>query len=380
MPGWSWTDRARAAALLLGLSPGFAGAGDLAAPPAPQAVPAVEATSYLLIDQGCGWSLGAREARRKIDPGSLARLMTVYLVLEQLHFGADTLDTEITAATADGADAAPRLYLAAGERITLGELARAVAVAGAADAAHALAVHFAGGDSQFVDLMNAAARTLGLDDTRFAGPLSGAGARSSARDMAQLAIRLASAHPGAFAWFSQRRYVHAGLEHHNSNPLLWLDSHADGVAHGTNGAGQHLLIASSLRAGRRVFAVVTGSASAEAVARDAVRLLEYGFRAYESRAVVAAGAVAARIPLGHDDGRLVPVGLEADLFACVPRGTFDQVFAQVAVRASVEPPVEQGAALGELTLRYRGSALLAQPLVALQPTPARENWWQHWFH
>jgi len=379
MPGWSWTDRARAAALLLGLAPGFAGAGDLAAPAAPQAAPAVEATGYLLIDQACGWSLGAREARRKIDPGSLARLMTVYLVLEQLHFGADTLDTEITAAAVGGAGAAPRLYLAAGERITLGELARAVAVAGAADAAHALAVHFAGGDSPFVDLMNATARTLGLDDTRFTGPLAGAGASSSARDLAQLAIRLASAHPGAFAWFSQRRYVHAGLEHHNSNPVLWLDSQADGVAHGTDGAGKHLLIASSRRAGRRVFAVVTGSASAEAVARDAMRLVEYGFRAYESRAVVTAGAVAARIPLGHDDGRLVPVGLEEDLFACVPRGTFDQVFAQVAVRASVEPPVERGAALGELTLRYRGRALLAQPLVALQAAAARESWWQHWF-
>jgi len=380
MRAWSWTESARATTLCLLLLSAVARAAEVVAPPAATPVPAVAASRYLLVDQASGWWIAGHEAGQTLDPGSLARLMTVYLALEQLRFGPETPATAVQVQAVGAPGAQPGIYLHKGDRTTLGDLVKAVAVVGAVDAAHALAAELAASESLFVDRMNAAALALGMKDTRFVDPAGGHEARSSLRDLARLVRRLANVHPEAFAWFAQRDFEHAGMAFHNPNPLLWQDDSADGVAVGTDAAGRILLLASATREGRRVIALVAGSASDAEAARDAARLLDYGFRVYDSRPVVAAGAVAARIPLGDDDGRLVPVGLKDDLYACVPRGTFARVFAQVAVRARVDPPVERGAELGQLTLRYGGRELLTEPLVALRSEAPRQGWWDRWFH
>jgi len=364
-----------------------AGAGALvlsgaaaAAPP-----PALSARAWLLVDAASGTTLAAHEPAQRLEPASLTKLMTAYVVFIALAEGRIMLDDAVkvspAAFTAPGRDGA-RMYIEPGRPVTVRELLQGMLVASANDAAVALAEHTSGSQAAFVERMNAEARRLGLADTRYANAtgLSDPQHYSSARDLARLALRLGADFPQHRALFAEREVSYNGVTQANRNRLLWSDPGVDGMKTGHHSAAGWSLVASAARPRgsgenafqRRLIAVVLGAPSDALRAQEALRLLNYGFAEHETVLLVRGGATLTRAEVWKGDRSLVPLGPERDVYVTLPVEQLQRLGAG-GLRTAIErpdpllAPLARGETVGRLKVTADGRTLTDAPIVALEP-------------
>jgi D-alanyl-D-alanine carboxypeptidase (penicillin-binding protein 5/6) len=255
--------------------------------------PLLSARSWLLLDANSGATLASHEPARRLEPASLTKLMTAYVVFIALGESRIRLDDRVTvsntAFAAPGREGA-RMFIEPGRAVTTDELLRGLIVSSGNDAAVALAQHTAGSQAAFVERMNAEARRLGLTDTRFANPtgLSDPQQYSTARDLARLAQRLRSDFPQHVARFREREFAYNQISQANRNRLLWSDPSVDGMKTGHLEASGWSIVATAVRPRgkgdngyeRCLIAVVLGAPSDSVRAQEALRLLNFGFTEY----------------------------------------------------------------------------------------------------
>ncbi len=293
--------------------------------------PLLSARSWLLLDANSGATLASHEPARRLEPASLTKLMTAYVVFIALGEKRIALDDKVPVSNA--AFAAPgregaRMFIEPGRAVTTGELLRGLIVSSGNDAAVALAEHTAGSQAAFVERMNAEARRLGLTDTRFANPtgLSDPQQYSTARDLARLAQRLRSDFPQHVALFREREFTYNQISQANRNRLLWSDPSVDGMKTGHLEAGGWSIVATAVRPRgkgdngyeRCLIAVVLGAPSDSVRAQEALRLLSYGFTEHETVRLFRAAEVVARPEVLKGDRSELPIGPERDVFVTVP--------------------------------------------------------------
>jgi D-alanyl-D-alanine carboxypeptidase len=245
------------------------------------ATPAVHAEPELVVDAGTGAVLSATEPHTPWYPASLTKLMTLYLAFDAIAAGELALDEPITVSAGAAGQPEVRLGLRTGSTITTAEAITATAVASANDAAVVLAERLAGSETAFAARMSARARTLGLTGTQFvnATGLPGAGQRTTARDMAILAMRLLQDHPQHAHYFALRQGTYNGGTFTTVNGVLGAIDGADGMKTGFTCDAGYNIVASASRNGRRLLAVVLGGGSGAARNRRAVDLLQQALRA-----------------------------------------------------------------------------------------------------
>jgi D-alanyl-D-alanine carboxypeptidase (penicillin-binding protein 5/6) len=334
------------------------------APPAP----AISAEAWLLVDHDSGRVLAEHNADKPLAPASLSKLMTAYLLFEKLKSGKLRLDEKIsvneTALNAKGA----RLFLRPGEAAAVEDMLKGMIALSANDATVLLAEHVSGSEKNFVAEMNAKARAFGMNHTVFANA-TGHDADDqyvTARDLSRLASVLIRDFPDYYKWFALKEFTYRQIKQHNHNALLWRDTSIDGLKTGQTRSAGYGLIASGMREHMRLIAIVLGAKNENARVEAGQKLIDYGFRHFETRLLYATHSPATRVRVWLGDTRALPVGVPQNLYLTLPRGAHEKLRARLTVPDRVVAPVSLGQKVGLLTLDLDQQPIAEYPLVALQ--------------
>lgn len=330
--------------------------------------PRLSAQAWVLVDYATGNVLAEHNSERRLPPASVTKLMSAYLVFEYLQTGkiglGDPVLVSHQAANARGS----RVPMKAGTYVSLEDLVKAMLIRSANNATVALAEHIAGSEPRFVAEMNLRARAWGLKGTTFINShgLDVPGHLSTARDLSRIAAALIRDFPDYYRWFSQRDFTFNNKLLHNSNGLLWQDDAVDGMKTGYTRHAGWCLVSSAVHEKTRLIATVLGAPSNRARVAASKRLLDHGFRNFETHLVYAANQAAAEARVWMGESALVPLGFPQNLYLTLPRGMHERLQTRLQVQEMLYAPVQTGQALGKIVLRLDDKLLAEYPLVALK--------------
>ena len=336
--------------------------------------PSLAARSALLLDMSSGQTLAATDADMKIEPASLTKLMTAYLVFAALRDKKLTPDQRPPVSAPAYKAIGSRMFVDPAKPATVDELLHGMIVQSGNDASIVLAEAIAGTEAGFAELMNREAERLGMKNTRYrnATGLPDPAHYTTARDLARLTVRLIEDFPQDYAkYYSLKEYTYNKIRQPNRNRLLFLDPSVDGVKTGHTDAAGYCLIASSRReqAGsgfhRRLLSVVTGTASESARAIESQKLLNYGFQNYEAAKVLTAGQPLGRYQVWKGAANDVPAGFDQDVFVTVAKGQAGAIKAEVERVQPLIAPVARGQRIGTLRVKLGDQVLAERPVLAL---------------
>jgi D-alanyl-D-alanine carboxypeptidase (penicillin-binding protein 5/6) len=341
-----------------------------APPPAP-AAPAIAAKAYLLLDFNSGQTLAARNERSRVEPASLTKLMTAYLTFAALDQKRIRLDQVVPVSEFAWRTEGSRMFIEPRKPVTVEQLVHGMIVQSANDACIALAEAIAGSEEAFVAMMNREARRLGLKDTNFvnATGLPHPQHYSSGRDIAVLAAAVIRDFPGRYPLYSQREYRYNNITQSNRNRLLWADPTVDGMKTGYTEAAGYCLVSSGKRGERRLISVVLGAASEAGRAVESQKLLNHGFRSYDSVRLYPGRQPVITLEVFMGRSNSVGAGFLADLHLALPRGQGEKLKARVESMQPLLAPIQAGQTIGTLKLTLDGAPYREIPVVALESVP-----------
>jgi D-alanyl-D-alanine carboxypeptidase (penicillin-binding protein 5/6) len=339
--------------------------------------PELAARQYVLIDMASQQVLAQHNAQAQVDPGSLAKLMTAYLVFDALRdkrLGLEQTLPVSALAWAQRKSGAAVMFIDAKQPPTVSELLRGLIVLDANDAAIALAEGVAGSSEGFVAQMNLRAQAWGLHDTQFVNPTGAAasGQRSSAHDLAQVAMRIVREHPDFYPLYGVRQYTYSHIRQDSANTLLARDATVDGLAAASSDLAGHGLVASALRqtpaGARRLLSVVLGTASRDARAGESQKLLNWGWQAWDAVRLFEAAQAVAQVPVWQGDKAQARLGAPGALVVTVPRGEGARLRTSVERSDPLLAPLAQGQRVGTIHITTSaGTSVADVPLVVLEP-------------
>jgi len=340
--------------------------GALAAPlPAP---PQLSANSFLLIDHVSGETLASKEPDLRVEPASLTKIMTAYLVAAELERGSVTLDEPVIISAEAQAMEGSRMFVEAGKTVPLGDLLRGLIIQSGNDASVALAEHIAASERGFVDMMNRMADTLGMTGTSYANAsgLPHPDHYTTANDLGLVARAMIREFPAVYALYSEREFAHNDIVQKNRNTLLWRDDSVDGMKTGHTAAAGYCLVASAVRDDMRLISVVLGTASDKTRIAESQRLLNYGYRFFRTERIYAAGEPIeeARLWMGRQE--TIALGVAEDLWLTLPRDAFDDLESRIEISDYIRAPTRIGQELGRSVLMSGDEVVREIPLLALQ--------------
>ncbi|HEX5353934.1 MAG TPA: D-alanyl-D-alanine carboxypeptidase family protein [Rhodanobacteraceae bacterium] len=362
-----------------------------ALPPKPQAPPKPVATipqtpipsspqpnaaAWVLMDYSNGQVLASHDMDTHRAPASLTKIMTEYVVDAELAAGKIHLNDKVYisdhawkagGAGTDGSTSFLKLH----SSVPLKDLLYGMIVQSGNDAAIALAEHVAGSESAFVQMMNAYAKRLGMDNTHFinASGYPASDHYSSAHDIAILARALIRDFPEEYKISAVKSFEWNGIAQHNRNPLLWTDPSVDGIKTGSTKEAGYCLAASALRDGMRLIAITMGGPDMNAAASGDDALLNWGFNFYRSDNLYAAGQVLATPRLWKGQSDTLELGLARDVSVTIPRGHYDNLKAVLEIPQRLVAPFRKGQQIGTLNVTFDGKPLVSEPLLVLQDAP-----------
>src|SRR5271168_961053 len=352
------------------------------APPAPAASisiptpPQLDARAYILVDYRTDKILAAKDAVARVEPASLTKLMTAYIVFQELAAGKLKLDEQVTVSEHAWRSEGSRTFIELGKPVSVQDLILGMIVQSGNDATIALAERVAGTEETFAQLMNAEANRLGMTATHFenSSGLPSPQHYTTARDMSLLAIAMIRDFPQYYKYYSIREFEHNGIKQQNRNGLLEKDPSVDGLKTGHTDSAGFCLVTSALRDGMRLVSVVLGSTSMKARENASSALLNYGFTFYDTRLLVKAGTALASARVWKAQRSPVDLGLKDDLYVTLPRGEADlKTAADVLPRLIA--PLASDANVGSLRVLAGGQTLQTLPLHPLQAV-ASGGWWR----
>ena len=336
--------------------------------PAP---PQFDASSYVLMDFGSGAVLADHNSRERVDPASITKIMTAYIVYKSLAAGDITLEDQVEISEYAWRSIGSRTFVEVGSKIKLEDLLLGLIIQSGNDASIALAEHVAGTEQAFADVMNTQAKRLGMKDSHFvnATGLPDAEHFTTAYDIALLSRAMISEYPEEYKTYAQKEYTFNGIKQFNRNRLLWRDAAIDGIKTGYTEAAGYCLAASAVKNDMRLISAVMGTASDKVRTVNSQALLNYGFRYYESHKLYKAGEMLAQQRMWKGELKTIQLGLEEDLFVTIPRGRYEDLKADMVVDTEIIAPIQQGDQVGVVKVTLEGKDYLEQSLVALQANP-----------
>lgn len=334
--------------------------------------PSITASSHLLMDFDTGELLVEHNPDEALPPASLTKIMTVFVTSEELRAGRINADDIVTVSTNAWRTPGSRMFIEERSKVSVDDLIKGVVIQSGNDASVALAEHIAGSEGAFADMMNQQAIALGMTLTQFqnATGLPAENHYTTARDLSLLTRAMIEQHPEIYDYYAVRSFTHNDIEQPNRNRLLWRDRTVDGVKTGHTEEAGYCLVASAEREGMRLISVVMGTASDEARMRESQKLLSYGFRYFETQSMYEAAVPLKTADLWYADVDTLDLGVAETVIVTIPRGSYNDIEAELKVRKIIEAPVAQGNELGELVLRLHGEVVHRAPLIALEDVPA----------
>ena len=337
--------------------------------------PEIAAKAYLLIDVTANQVLTAKEPDMVVEPASLTKLMTAYLVFDALRARKLSLQQPLPVSERAWKMPGSRMFIDPKMQVPVEDLLKGMIVQSGNDATMALAEGVAGTAERFVQLMNDQAKALGMKATTYKNPegLSEPGQRTTARDLGILAQRLLRDFPEYAPFYAIKKYRYAGTpaaNDTNRNLLMFRDPTVDGLATSHTQTAAYGLVATARRdfpnvGVRRLLAVVLGVDGENARANESQKLLNWGYTAFDVVKLFDAGQAVATPKVWKGQVPQLRLGANWPLVVAVPAGSAAQLKTQISRPDPIVAPVKKGQTLGTLKVLRGDQLLLEVPLMAL---------------
>lgn len=329
--------------------------------------PQVAGSSWVLMDPLSGRIIMEHNSHERLPPASLTKMMTAYIVERELDEGRIAMTDMVPISVKAWRTGGSRTFVREGTQVSVEDLLKGVIIQSGNDASVALAEFVAGSEDAFVDIMNQQARQLGMNNTNFENStgLPHPNQYSTAYDLALLAKAIIEDYPENYPLYAVKSFTYNNIRQPNRNILLWRDESVDGLKTGHTEEAGYCLVASAKRDNTRLIAAVMGASSAEVRAREVQKMLNYGFRYYETERLFRAGQelVDAKVWGGKSDQ--ISVGLAEDVFVTIPRGARDKLESTVDLDSVIKAPIKVGDELGRIQVMLDGEVLVDEPALAL---------------
>lgn len=341
--------------------------------------PEIAARNYLLVDVTAGQVLASKDVDAQIEPASLTKLMTAYVVFDALRAKKVTLEQTLPVSVKAWKMPGSRMFIDPKMQVKVDDLLSGMIIQSGNDASMALAEGVGGSEENFVRLMNEQAKALGMTNTHFDNPegLPVATHLTTARDMALLAQRLMKDFPEYMHYYATKNYRYPGTPQSNSynrNSLLFRDPTVDGMKTGHTNAAGYCLVATSKRdfpnvGQRRLLSVVLGTSSEAARANESQKLLNWGYTAFDAVKLFDAGAPAATPAIWKGAQNTLKIGRPEAIVITVPSGSAGKVTTQIERQEPLIAPFTKGQKIGTLKVMLGDQQVAAVPLESLEDVP-----------
>ena len=346
---------------------------DLAAQSMVPQAPTLDLSSYILLEASTNTVLAEFNSDNQIAPASMTKVMSGYVIADQIASGAISLDDQVLISEKAWKTGGSKMFIEAGKRISVKDLLSGIIIQSGNDATIAMAEYVAGSEEGFVDFMNAYAAELGLSNSLFQNStgFSDPNHFTSAKDLANLTKALINKFPDHYATYREKEFTFGGIRQLNRNKLLWRDDSVDGVKTGHTDSAGFCLVSSAKRNDMRLIAVVAGSPSENDRLTASQRLLEYGFRFFATQKLDTQNTKDTSAKDWGGQTSEVSLGSQEDLHLTLPRSEFNNIKANYKFKNNIQAPIEIGQIIGSIEFTSNDRVVLSAPLVAIESVEAK---------
>ncbi len=339
----------------------------LAAPRIIPSPPQLATEGHILLDAATGTVIIEENAEMRLPPASLTKIMTSYIIASEIQQGRISLDDLVPISVKAWKMEGSRMFIREGTEVKVADLIRGIVIQSGNDASVAMAEFIAGDEDAFADVMNQVAQKLGMTRTQFknATGLPDEGHYTTAKDLSILARALIRDFPEHYKIYKEKYFSYNDIRQANRNSLLWRDDAVDGMKTGHTQAAGFCLVASAEKKDMRLVSVVMGATSERARSTESQKLINYGFRYFESVKLYDGLESLRRVKVWGGLHESLDVGIEAPARLTIPTGARGALAAEVTLDPVIKAPVSQGQTLGLLRISLEGETLLERPVVAL---------------
>lgn len=334
--------------------------------------PDFPAHSYILVAHKSGQVLAGYNKDKPVEPASITKIMTAYIVFDEIRSGRISLDDTVTVSETAWRMGGSTMFLEVGDEVTVHKLLHGMLTASGNDAAYTLAQYVAGTADAFVQYMNEYADWMGLESTHFenATGLPEDGHVMSAHDIAIISSHLIDDFPKLYdKYFDQKKFTYNNITQYNRNSLLWTDKSVDGLKTGHTASAGYGLAASAERDGMRLISVVTGTGSNNARTSASQALLNYGFRFFDTYKAFGNGETIATATIWKGASDKLSLVAKNTVYVTAPTNSRDALTTSVKLPSRIVAPVKKGEKIGILQIAYQGEVLKQTPLYAAEAVP-----------
>ena len=328
--------------------------------------PALKADSFYLVDFESGRVLAEKDPDKHVEPASITKLMTAYLVDKAIADGDIAVDEKVTISEKAWRMKGSKMFVEVGKQVTVEDLMKGLIIQSGNDASVALAEHIAGSESAFVGYMNHQAQVLGMRNTNFENSTGWPSPEhySTARDIAILTAAIIRDYPETYRYYREKEYTYNEIRQFNRNRLLWRDDSIDGVKTGHTEAAGYCLVASAIQNDMRLISVVLGTSSDKSRTSSSQALLNYGFRFFETHKLYRANEVLKTARLWYGEQEQVAMGVGRDIHITIPRGRYKDLDASMDIESEISAPISQGQELGQVNIKLDDEIIVSESIVA----------------
>ncbi len=350
-------------------------AATAAIPAVPQA-PQIAAEAYILIDYMSGKVLAEKDSKKRIDPASLTKMMTVYVFDHELQSGHFTLEDEIAVSENAWKTEGSRMFVPVGKKIQAKDLLRGIIIQSGNDATVALAEYVAGSEKSFTDLMNQYAQRIGMKDTHFANAtgIPDPEHYTTAADLSLLASALIRQFPETYKIYSEKWFTFNGIKQPNRNRLLWREPYIDGIKTGHSSTAGYCLAASGQKDNMRLISILVGAQTEAERTEQTLQLLRFGFRFFETHHLFQANTTLNEPRVWMGDKKTLSLGVNKDLYITIPQGQYKSLDAKMNIDKSLTAPILKGENHGKVVVKIGDELIAEMPLVALEDVQKGTMW------
>ena len=342
--------------------------------------PSISSSNYILIDANTNRVLAEMNPDEEIEPASITKIMTGYIVSDQIQDGFITLDDEVLISENCWRKKGSRMFIEEGSRVVLLDLIKGMVIQSGNDATCAIAEHVAGSEDNFVNLMMRYAKKMALDNTSFINPTGWPDADhySSAKDIAKLSTLLIKDFPDHYLLYKEKWFTYNNIRQRNRNALLWQDDSIDGLKTGHTESAGFCLVSSGTREQTRLIAVTLKSKSEKTRLTDNRRLLDYGFRYFRTKKLVTEGQNVKEEQVWGGELEKVAIAPIQDFYLTLPLRDFKKIESFVSLEDYLQAPISKNQIVGKMLFKLGEEEVGSVDLVTVKEVKSQGVFGRAW--
>lgn len=342
--------------------------------------PSISSSNYILIDANTNRILAEMNPDEEIEPASITKIMTGYIVSDQIQDGFITLDDEVLISENCWRKKGSRMFIEESSRVVLLDLIKGMVIQSGNDATCAIAEHVAGSEDNFVDLMMRYAKKMALDNTSFINPSGWPDADhySSAKDIAKLSTLLIKDFPDHYSLYKEKWFTYNNIRQRNRNALLWQDDSIDGLKTGHTESAGFCLVSSGTREQTRLIAVTLKSKSEKTRLTDNRRLLDYGFRYFRTKKLVTEGQNVKEEQVWGGELEKVAIAPIQDFYLTLPLRDFKKIESFVSLEDYLQAPISKNQIVGKMLFKLGEEEVGSVDLVTVKEVKSQGFFGRAW--